>query len=406
MILNFILKDMFEKKNKKKVIMKIFILINLFCFNSNNFYIINNFLKRIKKQNEKYKFESFLKLCFNSNKKFKNFKKKKNPKISIISPIYNREKFLIRFFKNLQYQNFKDIEIIFIDDFSKDNSVYLIEEFQKKDKRIILIKNKKNKGTFVIRNIGILLSKGKYLFTPDPDDNLSKDILNICYNLAEKFNYDIIRFNIYLKNGKLKFEKFINDIENGPIYQPALSNYIFYGSKELRLIDFYIYNKIIKKEVFIKALNALDKYYLNIYMIFYEDSLLNYFVHLESKSLYFLKKIGYYHRLNTESITRNDFKVNESKLKFFFIFLKFVFEYSKNTQNYKEALNAILCYSTINKFNIKNILSKLNFSEDFYFYENLSKAFINSSFIDNVNKNIFLNIKEIIDRIKSFKRTY
>ena len=56
------------------------------------------------------------------------------------------------------------------------------------------------------------------------------------------------------------------------------------------IIDFYIYNKIIKKEVFIKALNALDKYYLNIYMIFYEDSLLNYFVHLESKSLYFLKK--------------------------------------------------------------------------------------------------------------------
>lgn len=86
--------------------------------------------------------------------------------------------------------------------------------------------------------------------------------------------------------------------------------------------------------------------------------------------------------------------------------MKFVFEYSKNTQNYKETLNAILNYSTINKFNIKSILSKLNLSEDFYFYENLSKAFINSSFIDNVNKNIFHNIKVIIDRIKSFKRTY
>ena len=51
----------------------------------------------------------------------------------------------MKFFKNLQSQNFKDVEIIFVDDFSKDNSVNLIEEFKKKDERIILIKKEKTK---------------------------------------------------------------------------------------------------------------------------------------------------------------------------------------------------------------------------------------------------------------------
>ena len=55
-----------------------------------------------------------------------------------------------------------------------------------------------------------------------------------------------------------------NNIAKGPIYQPELSTYIFYGSKELRITDLYIVNKILKKEVLIKALNCLNKYYLNI----------------------------------------------------------------------------------------------------------------------------------------------
>lgn len=53
--------------------------------------------------------------------------------------------------------------MIFIDDFSNDNSIKTIENFQKKDKRIVLIKNKKNRGTFINRNLGVLKSKGEYL---------------------------------------------------------------------------------------------------------------------------------------------------------------------------------------------------------------------------------------------------
>ena len=66
----------------------------------------------------------------------KKFNNKINPKISVISPIYNRERFLIRFVKNIQYQSFNDIEIILIDDNSTDNGFKILEEYQKEDKRI------------------------------------------------------------------------------------------------------------------------------------------------------------------------------------------------------------------------------------------------------------------------------
>ena len=153
--------------------------------------------------------------------------------------------------KNLQYQNFKDIEIIFVDDFSKDNSVNIIKEFQKRDKRIVLIRNRKNRGTFIARNIGVLHSKGKYINIPDPDDILSKDILKISYRMGKRFNYDIIRFNILMTRGNLGNSEILNDIQTGPIYQPDLSNFIFYGSKELQITDTFIYNKFVKREAFI-----------------------------------------------------------------------------------------------------------------------------------------------------------
>ena len=80
----------------------------------------------------------------------KKLRNKKDPKISIISPIHNREKFILRFLRSIQNQFYDDIEIILVDDFSTDNSVKLIEKYQKEDERIILLKHKKNKGTFIL----------------------------------------------------------------------------------------------------------------------------------------------------------------------------------------------------------------------------------------------------------------
>ena len=178
-----------------KIIIKILIILIFIHSNISLISNINTLFLYIKTQYEIITIENYLKLC-NNFKFLKKFEKTYNPKISIISPIYNRELFIIRFLRSIQYQNFEDIEIILVDDCSSDNSLEKIKEYKKKDERIVLITNKKNKGTFIARNIGVLYAKGKYIIIPDPDDIISKNILLICYKYAEKYKYELIKFNI------------------------------------------------------------------------------------------------------------------------------------------------------------------------------------------------------------------
>lgn len=298
------------------------VVILIFFFNYINIIsYINYIIYYIKTQNDIKKMKNYF--TFTNHMKFNSIKKKKqikNPKISIVSPIYNRERYLIRLLESIQYQRFNNIEIVIIDDYSIDNSSNIIKYFQKIDERIKLIKNKSNKGTFISRNIGVLYSKGTYIILPDPDDILSKDILNICYKYAEKYHFNLIRFKHF--NGD-KVKSFNPDDNNNKlIYQPALSTIIFYGSNELQQTDYYINNKFIEKKIYIKALNIINRYYLSLYMIYMEDQIMNYFLHITAKSFYFLKKIGYYYIKNSISITMNGYKIINLRILLIFLLLK------------------------------------------------------------------------------------
>lgn len=366
-----------------------------------NIYININFLiSYIELKIEFLKYQKFLKICENI-KKISNIMKVNNPKISIISPVYNRDKYILRFLISIQYQNFKDIEIIFIDDFSTDNSVKLIKKYKNIDKRINLLKNIINKGTFKSRNLGLLYSKGQYVIFPDPDDILSKNILNLCYRYAKKYKYKLIRFNIYSGNKKnLFFYRIINNLKNMPIYQPELSTYIFYGNNnELEIIDFYITNKFINREIYIKALNILKIFYLNKYITFMEDSMINYIIYIISDSYFFLKKIGYYYIKNKISITLNLNKINDLRLKFSFIYLKAVFEYSKNSKYQKDMVNILFTniYKTFGKKlpNIKNY---------YIFFNKVINNFLNCSFITDENKYILKAFKNKINVKNKYKK--
>ena len=87
----------------------------------------------------------------------------KDIKASVVVPLFNCEKYILRTIKSIQYQIISDIEIILIDDNSKDNTVSLVKKIQNKDKRIKIIRNKKNMGILYSRSIGVLSSKGKFL---------------------------------------------------------------------------------------------------------------------------------------------------------------------------------------------------------------------------------------------------
>ena len=359
-----------------------FIIINYILYSNKIISNINSIDYIIKSQKEFKKIEKYLEFCKKYRFNIKRNKNKIDPKVAIISPIYNRDKYLLRFLKSIQNQSFKNIEIILIDDGSIDKSVKMIEEYKKKDQRIILIKNKINRGTFICRNLGVQYSKAKYVILPDPDDILSKDIINICYKYAKKYDYEIIRFNMYIGNNKITYNNIVNELENRPIYQPELSTYMFYGSKNLKIIDYCINNKFIKKESYLRALN---NYYLYLYIIYMEDTIMNYILYRSVKSFFYLKRIGYYYIQHSQSITSNILKQIEYKSKYTYIFLKVVFEYSKNTNFEKEMAN-FLFISLYNNINIEP-------KKDFFFYNSIINKYLNNKFIRKDNKDILNNLK-------------
>lgn len=383
-----------NKKTKNKFF-KFFLfwifLIILYINNINRELILN-----LKLNREYIKLKSYLLLCNEGiliNKK--KFKKVVKPKISIITSIYNRAKFILRFLRSIQNQFFDNIEILFIDDGSKDNSTDIIEYYKNQDERIILLKLKKNKGTLIARNIGVIFSKGDYIIIPDSDDILSNTILKICYKLSIRYKYEMIRFNQYEENSKGYWMKVFNEFKTYEIYQPELSTFIFYGLGNLQLHDFSISNKFIKRELFIKALNSINQFYLTQYMIGLEDGLINFSLHRNAKSLYLLNKLGYYYTYNNKSITR--IKKKKRTCKYRFLYLKFLYENTRNTLFEKNMAFSVF-NRKINKINNVNLITN-----EFEFYNDILITYLNNKYNDNLTK---MKLIKMIEFIKMKKKHY
>jgi glycosyltransferase involved in cell wall biosynthesis len=103
------------------------------------------------------------------------------PKLSVILPVYNSAKFLDRVLDSMQNQIEKDLEIIFINDGSKDNSLEICKKFAELDSRIV-VKDKENGGVSSARNMGIEFATGEYITFLDPDDYIDKEMY---YNMLK-----------------------------------------------------------------------------------------------------------------------------------------------------------------------------------------------------------------------------
>lgn len=112
-------------------------------------------------------------------------------KVSVIVPVYNVEKYLRQCLDSLVNQTLKEIEIICINDGTKDNSVEIINEYVKKCPNIILI-NQENQGLGMARNNAMKYAKGDYIAFVDSDDWIDLDMYEVLYNKAIKTNADIV----------------------------------------------------------------------------------------------------------------------------------------------------------------------------------------------------------------------
>lgn len=110
-------------------------------------------------------------------------------KISIIIPVYNGEKYIDGVLSSVCGQTYPELEILLIDDGSKDNSLQCCTRWREKDKRII-IEHQENAGVSTARNKGLELATGKYIMFMDSDDWIEKNMIEVLYQEAEKYQAD------------------------------------------------------------------------------------------------------------------------------------------------------------------------------------------------------------------------
>ena len=130
--------------------------------------------------------------------------KNNRPLVSIIVPTYNVEKYARECFESLVRQTLKNIEIILIDDGSKDSSGKICDEYALKDSRVKVI-HQTNRGLGLTRNVGMKVATGEYVGFVDSDDIVSVDMFKILYNNAKINNADIsyCRFKRFVKSEEL-----------------------------------------------------------------------------------------------------------------------------------------------------------------------------------------------------------
>ena len=233
----------------------------------NTFLIINSINKDHLNINE---IRNFMNINLNGNLIDSNlkFNKSLNPQISVIISIYNGEPFLKTALRSIQNQDFTNIEIIMVDDHSKDNSVKLARELMKEDPRIILLQNNENKGALYTKTKGVLNSKGNYVLTLDVDDlYTSRKAFSILYSKAERENLDLLGFSIIIsyKNLNVKSLIFHHKWRTPVLFQPKVS-YMMYkfgnDGKPQRVGD-VISGYFMKTKLFVDSIKDIGEYFLN-----------------------------------------------------------------------------------------------------------------------------------------------
>ena len=129
------------------------------------------------------------------------------PLFSILVANYNNAKFFADFFPRIKNQTYKNIEVIFIDDGSTDNSLIEVEKYANGNNRIKIYKNDKNMGSEYTKKRNIELSTGEYFAFADPDDFVEPQAVELVMEqLLQNKNLSMVYTNFYLTNEDLSHE--------------------------------------------------------------------------------------------------------------------------------------------------------------------------------------------------------
>ena len=270
------------------------------------------------------------------------------PKVSIIVPIYNVEMYIEKCLETLVNQTLKDIEIILVNDGSKDGSAEIAKKYLKKYPEKIVYLEKENGGLSDSRNYGLPYAKGEYIAFLDSDDYVEENMYEEMYELAKKEDSDMVQCNFYWEYPD-KNKKKIGELKQ-------------YSNKKEMLVKTRVeaWNKLIKREILVK--NPEIKFPKGLR---YEDVEFTYKLipYVEKVSILNKPFIHYIQRGNSISNTQNE------RTKEIFNVLDNVIKYYKEKnlyEEYKEQLEyvyvkTVLCRSLLRmvKINDKAIKSQL-----------------------------------------------
>lgn len=224
-------------------------------------------------------------------------------KVSLIIPVYNAENFLRVSINSLLNQTLADIELVCVNDGSKDDSLKILENFSKKDPRIKII-DQENQGCGAARNKALDNANGDYIYFFDPDDYLVPDALEKLYYNAISNNSDFVIFKIAsFRDGEpinydepgFEFEKIFNDVD--------FNNFTFnYRAirRHVLLSSFAPWTKFYKKEF----LDNYDDFRFHINVAF-DDVPFHVQSMLRAKRISYVPEFFYHYRLSNPNSVNN-----------------------------------------------------------------------------------------------------
>ena len=224
-----------------------------------------------------------------------------SPKVSIVIPILDGAAYITPLVASIQSQTLEDIEIIFVDDFSKDKTYKYILKAQKLDPRIKIIKNAKNMGIMYSRMFGALESKGEYVTFLDCDDlYIEPTILKLPYDTAEEKDLDIIQYEYIgstFEDGDNyeHLSAFVSKEVYGKIKRKPEVKKILFGQTESQGGSGIVYDKLYSRNLIKKMSLFLGEDLIYKHLIFMEDFLISFAAFRCADNFMLLKKYGVWH---------------------------------------------------------------------------------------------------------------
>ncbi len=225
----------------------------------------------------------------------------KNPKISVVIPVYNAEKYLVQCLDSVVNQTFKDFEIICVNDGSKDNSAHILYSYAFKYPNVKILEQR-NSGSAVARNAGMDMARGEYIYFMDADDYIHPQLLEMTYYFATRYKAPLVAFNIMredkgevLPTGNYEKYKFRKIKPISTIYPLKYHSYVNSKTPVCNSVCLKLLHRSLLKGVRFKAGN------------YYEDFVFSLILMSKNPRTVILPQKLYFYRQNETSKTNVDF---------------------------------------------------------------------------------------------------